>query len=124
MVWDYPKCIHSEHCWRELGTVFRRNEKPWINLDGAETEAIIEQIDKCPSGALSYRMEGESSEGSDLPKIIVAKDGPLLVQGDCILTLPDGSVDERKGKTALCRCGASSAKPFCDGSHSKINFKG
>jgi len=48
------KCIHAEKCAKELSQVFRTSVIPWIHLDGTETKKIIEQIKKCPSGALQY----------------------------------------------------------------------
>lgn len=49
------KCIHAEKCAKELSEVFRTSILPWINLDGTKTERIINQIKRCPSGALQYR---------------------------------------------------------------------
>lgn len=48
-------CIHAEKCAQELSSVFRTSIIPWINLDNAETNKIINQIKRCPSGALKYR---------------------------------------------------------------------
>jgi CDGSH-type Zn-finger protein len=51
-------------------------------------------------------------------------DGPYLVRGDFELIDPDGNViDPRRRTIALCRCGASRTKPFCDGTHKTIGFK-
>lgn len=47
-------CIHAEKCAKELSSVFRSSIIPWINLDDAETKTVINQIKKCPSGALKY----------------------------------------------------------------------
>ncbi len=47
-------CIHAEKCAKQLSNVFRTTIIPWINLDNAETNSIINQIKKCPSGALKY----------------------------------------------------------------------
>ncbi len=58
-------------------------------------------------------------------KIRVNKNGPILIEGDGVFVMvKDGQEEklERKG-IALCRCGASENKPFCDGSHRKINFQ-
>lgn len=52
--YDPKKCIHSEICARGLGEVFRTSVIPWIHLDGTESQRIINQIRKCPSGALSF----------------------------------------------------------------------
>ena len=55
IVWQPKMCIHSAKCWRgenALPEVFNPSEKPWIKPEGASTERIIEQVKKCPSGAL------------------------------------------------------------------------
>lgn len=50
--------------------------------------------------------------------------GPLLVRGDMTLVDDDGTPLERTRRTvALCRCGVSSIKPFCDGSHKAVGFR-
>ncbi len=49
-------CIRAEHCAKELSEVFRTSVIPWINLDGTETKRIIKQINRCPSGALKYKL--------------------------------------------------------------------
>lgn len=48
------KCIHAEKCAQGLSEVFRTSIIPWINMDGADTETVIKQIRKCPSGALNF----------------------------------------------------------------------
>ena len=58
VVWKPETCTHSRFCWTQLIEVFDPRNRPWINMDGADTERIIEQVSKCPSGALScYRNE-------------------------------------------------------------------
>lgn len=54
VIWKPKVCIHSTLCWKGLIEVFNPKERPWIKMDGATTERIIEQVRKCPSGALSY----------------------------------------------------------------------
>ena len=54
--WDKNTCIHAGLCANGLSAVFRPKKSPWIQTDGASKEEIIEQIDKCPSGALKYRI--------------------------------------------------------------------
>ena len=49
-------CIHAEKCAKELSDVFRTSIIPWINLDGTKSKRIIEQINRCPSGALKYQL--------------------------------------------------------------------
>ncbi|MBV7270393.1 (4Fe-4S)-binding protein [Winogradskyella luteola] len=49
-------CINAGICARQLSEVFRNSVIPWIDLDGAQTDSIINQIKKCPSGALKYHL--------------------------------------------------------------------
>jgi len=58
------------------------------------------------------------------PEIVVCTDGPLLVRGDVDLFTAAGEpIPRRRGTVALCRCGASTIKPFCDGSHKVVDFQ-
>ncbi len=54
VVWQQDLCIHSANCFHGLPRVFNPRQRPWITIDGADDEAIVAQIGKCPSGALSY----------------------------------------------------------------------
>ena len=54
IVWQSGKCIHSANCVRNNPDVFRPKEQPWIKIDGSSTEKIIETVQKCPSGALTF----------------------------------------------------------------------
>ncbi len=62
VVWKPGTCIHSTICWKGLIQVFNPSQRPWININGATTERIIEQVKKCPSGALSYFLNSEAEE--------------------------------------------------------------
>jgi len=104
--------------------VYDLNEEPWIDPDGATAEDIINTINICPSGALSYTIDNvERSDHVRGPMITVTKDGPYAVTGGIEL------VDHPLGEGAstecytLCRCGESKNKPFCDGTHWRIGFK-
>jgi CDGSH-type Zn-finger protein len=56
--------------------------------------------------------------------LVPYENGPLLVRGDFTLRTPDGQVIEPgRGTIALCRCGKSASKPFCDGTHKAIGFR-
>jgi len=59
VLWQPDLCKHSTLCWKGLIEVFNPKERPWINMDGASSEKIIEQVKKCPSGALSYYLNKE-----------------------------------------------------------------
>lgn len=100
-----------------------------MNINGASAKEIIEQVHKCPSGALSIDNEEEptpinTATEDTAMRITVQANGPLLLKGDFIMQLPDGREEKKEGNLALCRCGASANKPYCDGSHRKIDFKG
>jgi uncharacterized Fe-S cluster protein YjdI len=128
IVWKPEQCIHSKICWTDLRDVFDPFRKPWVNMDGASLEAIVAQVGKCPSGALSILSSVENkymdNQSSKEPVAIQIKpNGPILIQTSCAVTKPDGTVEIREGVTALCRCGASANKPYCDGAHKKIEFK-
>jgi len=123
--WDAEKCIHAGECIRGLPEVFDRQSTPWINMQGAGSDEIKRVIDRCPSGALTYEIAGEAADQSDnepIARIRVTKNGPLLVEGECALYNHDGQEQKQKGTYALCRCGGSKKKPFCDGTHQKIGF--
>jgi uncharacterized Fe-S cluster protein YjdI len=62
VVWKPKVCIHSALCWKGLIQVFNPKERPWIKMDGASTERIIEQVKKCPSGALSYYVDAAATD--------------------------------------------------------------
>jgi CDGSH-type Zn-finger protein len=60
---------------------------------------------------------------SEKTEVQVMPGGPILVKGVLRVTQADGSIETREGSTAFCRCGASSKKPFCDGTHRKVDFE-
>ena len=118
---------HAAECVNNLPSVFQLNARPWINPAGAEMEEIINTIRKCPSGALSYSIDGIEYKDHDerKPKVTVSKDGPYVITGgiDMIgdnIQFAEGSSREHY---TLCRCGPSNNKPFCDGMHKVISFK-
>ena len=130
IVWQSGLCIHSTKCWKGqagLPQVFNPAEKPWIKPEGASTERIIAQVKQCPSGALSYYMntgkEGNEEVVSSEHIVEVSKNGPLLVYGNIQVKDKEGRITLKNKVTAFCRCGASGNKPYCDGSHRKINFR-
>jgi uncharacterized Fe-S cluster protein YjdI len=125
IVWKPSLCIHSKNCWRNLPEVFNPKQKPWINAGTIESKKITDQIDKCPSGALSYSYKTKNNiMDNNQNKIEIASNGPILVHGTIEIKHADGKVETKEKMTALCRCGASANKPFCDGTHRKIEFKG
>lgn len=126
VVWKPSLCIHSEKCWRNLPAVFRPKSKPWIQPEEGEPDAIMDQIKKCPSGALGYvTKDGKEEETVKLETVIEQiPNGPLLVFGKLKLKNSEGEQVLENKTTAFCRCGKSSNKPFCDGTHVKTGFEG
>lgn len=130
IVWKPGICIHSKWCTMGLPTVFDFDARPWVNAQGATTEQIIEQVQKCPSGALSfYRNDGVEPEEQlvvENERIVeVTPNGPLMIYGNIVVKNADGTESRHEHRvTAFCRCGESSNKPYCDGTHRKIGFVG
>jgi len=54
IVWQPKLCQHAAVCVKSLPKVYKPKEKPWITIENASTEALIKQINNCPSGALSF----------------------------------------------------------------------
>jgi len=126
VVWKPDVCIHSRLCWTQLGEVFNPRERPWVRMSGADTERIMEQVSKCPSGALSFYRNNEANPPTEVTadaRVEVSPNGPLLVYGNLTVKLRDGSTQTKSKVTAFCRCGQSGNKPFCDGSHIGAGFK-
>lgn len=126
VIWKPSKCIHAGECVKRLPNVYNPNERPWIKAENASTEELKKQIQACPSGALSYKIEGNGTKEESIleTKVEVLKDGPLLVYGTLHVTKPNGKSEKKNKTTAFCRCGASANKPYCDGAHLKSDFKG
>lgn len=127
VVWKPGLCIHSKICWTGLPEVFDPRVKPWVKPEGAATDAIIAQVEKCPSGALSYFRNDTTTHSDKVKatntKVEVLKNGPLLVHGEIVLKDKHGNESAKDKVTAFCRCGQSANKPFCDGTHNTCGFK-
>jgi CDGSH-type Zn-finger protein len=117
-------CAHAGYCSDGLKSVFRYGVEPWIDPDGAAVDEVIATIRKCPSGALSYAIEGKEGVAPERPpKVEVTDNGPYAVSGGIeLMNVEFGDGASREHYT-LCRCGASANKPFCDGSHWRVEFK-
>lgn len=121
---DGRRCIHAAECVGGLPEVFNPDAKPWIQPGKAVADRIVEVVARCPSGALSVRRD----DGSDcLPvpsanEARISADGPIYISGDIEVCDADGNLVSRETRVALCRCGASKSKPYCDNSHRGIGF--
>jgi len=118
-------CSHVGFCTDNLPSVFKLGQEPWIDPNGASKDEIIATIEKCPSGALSYSVDGEEYRDQDRePLVKVSKDGPYFVTGGIeIVGHENRAEDVSEEHCTLCRCGSSKNKPFCDGTHWQIGFK-
>jgi uncharacterized Fe-S cluster protein YjdI len=124
VLWDATRCIHTAICLRRLPTVFDVHARPWVDVDGADPEDIASAIRACPTGALRYDGRGVTAEQPDDPTTIdVRPNGPLFVRGRVRLESARGAEQRDEYRVALCRCGASENKPYCDNSHRLIGFR-
>ena len=125
VTYDAKRCIHAAECVRGLPIVFDTEKRPWIQPDQATADEIVEVVMRCPTGALQFeRQDGGAGEPTpDKNTIQVDPDGPLYLHGDVEIMTADGERLLTDTRVALCRCGASQDKPFCDGSHHKIVFQ-
>jgi CDGSH-type Zn-finger protein/uncharacterized Fe-S cluster protein YjdI len=121
--YDAARCIHVKECVHGLPEVFDPKRRPWIDPGLASADAIAEVVRRCPTGALRYRTEtGEQEQPTGRNEVRTAADGPLYLHGRLNVRVSDGeSVEETR--LALCRCGASQNKPFCDNAHIESGFR-
>ena len=125
VAYDRVRCIHAAECGRGLKKVFDASKDPWIDPDLAQAEEVIAVIERCPSGALTYeRLDGGAAEApAPQNTVAVMADGPLYLHGTIALQDSDRNPVAEEARVALCRCGQSTHKPYCDGSHAKARFK-
>ena len=111
-------CVHN------LPQVFKADERPWIVVDGAAADAIAATIERCPTGALHYRrLDGAPQEQPPAATIIDPRpNGPLFLRGRLQIVNDEGELVRGDTRVALCRCGGSANKPFCDGTHRRNGF--
>jgi len=125
VVWKPALCVHAAVCFTELPEVFVPYERPWIKMNGASTEEIMDTVSRCPTRAISYyRNDGGSSDRKEeaTTEIKILKNGPYIVKGAFKVIDVDCNEIVTEKTISLCRCGVTKKKPFCDGSHSCINF--
>ena len=120
---DTALCLHASECVRGLPGVFDRSRRPWILADSATPEELTAVIERCPSGALQYRRldEAPDEQTDPITTVTPVENGPLALRGRLVVQHPDGT-RESLPRAALCRCGQSKNKPFCDNSHLESGF--
>jgi hypothetical protein len=112
------------NCFRGLPEVFQPQDRPWVKVDAATADEIARVVMTCPTGALHFeRLDGGVQEQGDEQTTINARpNGPLFVRGNVRIEGPGGHLIREDTRLALCRCGHSENKPFCDGTHRRIGF--
>jgi uncharacterized Fe-S cluster protein YjdI len=123
--WEPRLCFHSQNCVRSLPQVFDDSRRPWVKVDAATADEVEAAVARCPSGALRTRRIGVPPPGRQQPpEVRASANGPLLLSGGVRILDADGEVLYEGERAALCRCGQSGNKPFCDGTHKKVGFRG
>ncbi|MBO6795196.1 MAG: CDGSH iron-sulfur domain-containing protein [Balneolaceae bacterium] len=125
VTWDKFKCIHAKECVHGLPGVFNINEKPWIQPGKSNADKVAEVVMKCPTGALQFTRNDDGAEepAPDVNTLTIVEDGPIYIKGDIKLKNADGEIVAEETRMAMCRCGASQNKPYCDNSHIKAGFE-
>ena len=120
--YDLKRCIHAAECVHGLPSVFDVKKRPWIQPNQANADEVAAVVIACPTGALKFaRQDGGAAEPVPQKNAVqISADGPLYLHGDVQLVLADGT--EQELRSALCRCGESQNKPFCDNAHIKAGF--
>jgi CDGSH-type Zn-finger protein/ferredoxin/uncharacterized Fe-S cluster protein YjdI len=121
--YDVKRCIHAEECVRGLPQVFDPGRRLWVDATQANAGEIANTVQRCPTGALHFR---RTDGGAEEPtpgnnEVRITPDGPLYFRGELEIHTPTAVLKETRA--ALCRCGASRNKPFCDNSHEDIAFR-
>lgn len=148
--WKPDACVHASYCYRELIEVFDPGRRPWVDMNGATTERIIEVVNMCPTEALTWKWNDEarntdvdkdqtnhikfrrpelmssSEEAKDEIRPVSVKimtDGPILIKGNFTFLYNGKGKNVTNGIISVCRCGRTGHIPFCDGTHRKIGFE-
>ena len=119
VIWDASRCTPVAECLRALPEVFDVGRRPWVDVEAADADAIAAAIELCPTGALKYepRADFPTEEGDDVTTVRAGHLGPLYIRGKVRLVDGHGRLIAEETRVALCRCGASTNKPYCDNSH-------
>ena len=123
--WDGRLCIHMGECGYAKGDLFISGRDPWCQPDLTSVEETLDVVKRCPTGALVFKpCNTNLNEVADKQNtVMVSYNGPYFIRGE--LDLKDAPTDMSgvSYRVALCRCGLSKNKPFCDNSHLKGKFE-
>jgi len=118
---DRAICAHAGFCGNRVTNIW---EQVGETGDSLVRAAVIAEVERCPSGAITYRFDDVDVDVEvDHPvQVSATDDGPLWVTGGIPVTTSGGETLEARPRVTLCRCGASANKPLCDGSHHDAGF--
>lgn len=124
VTWDRRLCIHIGECGGAKGDLFVAGRDPWCQPSLATVAEVVEVCERCPSGALVYEAKDDAVTEQPAPcnTVQVSYRGPLFVRGDLAIEGAPSAMAGTRFRAALCRCGASQNKPFCDNSHVSAGF--
>ena len=123
LYFDAKRCIHARYCVSGAPDTFVGNvDGDWLYPDKTETGHLVHVAKQCPSGAIQYDAKdgGPEERAPEVNTVRVWENGPLAFHADIHMVEPGAGPSESHGdgyRRVLCRCGLSSHKPYCDGSH-------
>lgn len=125
VTWDSRLCIHIGECGYSQGELFVSGRDPWCQPDLVDDDYVRKVIRRCPSGALCYhdKASGDNEKPAKNNTVQVVYNGPLFLRGDLDIENAPQDMQAVRFRAALCRCGQSKNKPFCDNSHLESGFK-
>ena len=123
--WEPKLCIHAGRCFQNLPEVFQPQSRPWVKLNAATADQIAAAVMTCPTGALHFERLDDGLQETPQPETTIETriNGPLFIRGQVRILEPGGHLIREDTRLALCRCGHSENKPFCDGSHRRVGFR-
>jgi CDGSH-type Zn-finger protein/uncharacterized Fe-S cluster protein YjdI len=120
VTYNLKRCVHAAECVSRLNEVFDTQNRPWIQPGNGSADAVVDVVSLCPSGALHTERNdggaGETVTGENV--IVVHEDSYYQFMGDIEIQGSNVAIAQEL-RAALCRCGLSENKPFCDNSHKK-----
>ena len=121
---DRRLCIGVGECGSAANALFEGGREPWCQPDLVSREVTREVCERCPSGALTYTDKtGAPEQAPPANAVTIAYNGPLYFTGDLVIEPAPTDMPGTRFRAALCRCGASKNKPFCDNSHIAAGFQ-
>ena len=122
--WDGRLCIHIGECGNAEGPLFEAGRDPWCIPEQAGKSEVREIVARCPSGALTFRdRDGTPESPAKENTAMVVYKGPIYFSGELDIAGAPQDMPGVRFRAALCRCGQSANKPFCDNSHLNADFE-